>query len=266
MSRLDKIQFCRRITSGLPSFLSLLWNSKRLRWSKSGNARQFDLSKEYSLNLDLNGQCRAFNFRTYTGDTDIFYEIFYKQVYALPAEVFNTATCIVDLGANTGIASLYFQSKAPGASIICVEPDKDNFAMLQRNLIPDNNDNSIKCLQAAISGEDRFLNFSSNPVKYNSRLGEGPDSYQVQAMSMPSLFKMYGLQKVDILKMDIEGAEHDVFSGNLDCLNVVDHILIEIHQSSDVEPILTALRIHGFAIKQLDADPANQQLFHAYKC
>ena len=63
---------------------------------------------------------------------------------------------------------------------------------------------------------------------------------------MNMLIKELELDQIDFLKMDIEGAEYDLFRGALEWLNLVSAMKIEYHPPNDIALIEAALRGHGF--------------------
>jgi len=70
--------------------------------------------------------------RNNSSDIPLFTNIFILEEYNVSNE--NQVSTIIDCGANVGLASLYFLSKFPNATIIAVEPEIHNYLMLKRNL------------------------------------------------------------------------------------------------------------------------------------
>jgi FkbM family methyltransferase len=133
---------------------------------------------------------------------------------------------IVDVGAHIGMASLLFTQKYPTARIIAVEPEKANFATLVRNVSPYKN---IVPVQAALwkqDGEVRLDKSTAHP-KGAFAIAEGGDQ-RVRAVTMDTLMKETGLSTIDFLKVDIEGAEKEVFQ-NSTWIKAVRVIAIELH-------------------------------------
>jgi len=118
---------------------------------------------------------------------------------------------IIDAGAYVGFSSIYFAELYPHAFIYALEPEESNFQALQRNTRHFPN---IKPIQAALWKEDGFLEVKDGRggdwsfiVQETSTAG----AQRVPAITMQSLMDQYRLPRIDILKVDIEGAEAAVF-------------------------------------------------------
>lgn len=173
--------------------------------------------------------------RLNTSDGLTFWQVFINAEYEsdnLPA----TAATIVDLGANIGLATLFFAARYPAAQIMSVEPSAENFEVLLRNTVrlgP-----RVHRHQAAVwlhdgqislrteDDEQRPLGAWGVQVTDQPRPGEG----LVPCYRLSTLFDLAGFQSVDILKIDIEGAELELFGqGAQDCLARVRLVIIETH-------------------------------------
>lgn len=152
---------------------------------------------------------------------------------------------IVDGGANIGMASLYFTHTYPSAKIIAVEPEASNFDLLVRNVRPYP---AIIPVRAALWNRDGEISVGEpDPVtgcsgKWACITHEGPGS-RVRAITMHTLMQEMGLPAIDVAKIDIEGAEREVFEDTrwLDGLRC---LMIELHDryrpgcTDAVEPAL----------------------------
>lgn len=137
---------------------------------------------------------------------------------------------ILDCGSNIGITVRYFKAAHPQARIIAVEPDAGNFSLLERNCA---GLKGITCLQAAIWSEPGRLRLEREglaPSSYRT-MGE-PAADGVEAVTIPGLLTRFGVERVSLLKVDIEGAELELFSApDLSWLERVDAIAIELHDA-----------------------------------
>ncbi len=134
---------------------------------------------------------------------------------------------IVDAGSNVGFSALFFAQKFPQAKIYCIEPDPDNYSQLLKNTT---NYENIRTHQAALWPIDEMLNLNNNHQESASIRVEKTNSANVEGISIPKLMQQYQIDKIDILKIDIEGAEKELFSNRpADWLSKVDIILIELH-------------------------------------
>jgi hypothetical protein len=71
--------------------------------------------------------------RTGTSDVYVYHQIFVEREYA-PLERLSSVSTILDLGANVGYSSRYFMGMFPRAKLLAIEPDPENFALLERQL------------------------------------------------------------------------------------------------------------------------------------
>jgi len=142
---------------------------------------------------------------------------------------------IVDAGANIGLASLYFANKFPDAKIIAIEPEQSNFELLKKNTKPYQN---IIPVQAALWHINEEINvtdpgygkwaFRTDKKNSQEKL-QGSICYSVLGMTGDRVMREFNLKKIDVLKVDIEGAEREVFSETSAWFEKVDAIIIELH-------------------------------------
>jgi FkbM family methyltransferase len=172
---------------------------------------------------------QPFTLRDNKSDRPIFYQVFYEKQYDLYGIDFPDATRIIDGGANIGCASVYFSIRFPKAEILAIEPEKDNFSLLKRNSEPYRN---IDCIQAGIWDKNEKLSIT-NPTggaaEYMFENNPARDD-MVNGMTLHSLLDFKNWDSVDIIKLDIEGAEKEVFSAeDLSWLKKVKLLIIELH-------------------------------------
>ena len=176
-------------------------------------------------------ESRTIYLRMASLDVRVFRNIFIRQDYALPAGPAGEAASIVDLGAYTGFSTLYCARRYPSATVIALEPDDENYACFQKNVGDYLASGRVKALQACVSNVTGTVQFKMQGESWaRSMVAKG--GVEVPAFSLTDLFEKYGLEKVDILKMDIEGAEKQVFESAGEWLDRVGWILIEIHAPS----------------------------------
>lgn len=163
-----------------------------------------------------------------TTDGSAYSEILRRGLYdfSLPF----SPSVIVDAGANVGMASIYFANKYPGARIIAIEAEAANFSVLARNVRPYP---QIMPMHAALWNRDGEIAVS-RPDGKTGAFGEwgfitreGPGS-MVRAITMRTLMQEAQISSIDLLKMDIEGAEKEVFE-NGDWVDNIRCLVIELH-------------------------------------
>lgn len=161
-----------------------------------------------------------------TSDIPTFEQIFVWDDYDLPVEM--EPRFIIDGGANVGFASVYFANRYPEARIVAVEPDESNAEVLRRNTSPYPN---VSVIQAGIWYKATPLKIE-NPEdeKWLLRVKEAEaGDATVNAVTIGEILQQSGSDRIDILKLDIEGAERELFSYDPDWLDKVKLLIIETH-------------------------------------
>ena len=197
-----------------------------------------------SVNLpQFNNRIR---FRPYTGDFATIRQVIWDQEYDL--NLSKKPDIIVDLGANIGISTMAFADKYPDAKVIAVEPDKNNFEILNFNTRKYKN---IITINKAIWINDEMVSLE-NPVGLSNSFifkKSYDDNLKntIQAISLNSLMEQFNILRIGLLKVDIEGAEQEIFlEGNNNWIKKVHHISIEFHDSKVAEKISKLLKYMNF--------------------
>jgi FkbM family methyltransferase len=168
--------------------------------------------------------------RNDTSDIHTFYQVVYDEDYKI--ELGFEPRVIVDLGANVGLASIYFANRYPQASIFAVEPEPANFAAMQVNTAPYAN---IRCFNygawsktAQLLVEDSGWGHWAFKVKEVDYVNE----QTIPAISVEALMRENQLAEIDVLKIDIEGSEKELFEENYEpWLANTKVIIIELHDN-----------------------------------
>jgi FkbM family methyltransferase len=165
-----------------------------------------------------------------------FHEVMRDQVYDVVSRYVEDCGSIIDLGANIGLASLYFAHTYPSSVVLAVEPNPDTYDILELNLQQLIEGGRCKTLKAAGWGAATTLggkigvdqhHFSAFAVEEAKGNGE-----HIKGLPMSELIVCSGFEYIDLVKVDIEGAEVQLFSGPTDWLKVVKVIAIEFHGDS----------------------------------
>jgi FkbM family methyltransferase len=168
--------------------------------------------------------------RSGTSDEWLLYQIFSRKQYHIKLPKIHT---IIDLGANIGLASLYFKLLYPDALIIGVEPDTNNYDLLVKNTR--HLDRVILYNNAISSVSGHGYLYQPNDlqpwaIRSSVNKPETPVIGTVEFVTIPQILKNHHLDTIDILKIDIEGAEALLFDNNYEeWLPCVQNIIIEIH-------------------------------------
>lgn len=178
------------------------------------------------------------------GGSDAFIhgEVFEHEYYRLPLAT--APANILDLGANTGMTTLYFSRVYPRACLACVEPVAGNIRALSRNLQL----NSIKAVvfPAAIDPQDGRVRMHIGPSDFGHKVADAREDHrdetvEVDSISVPTLMRGLGWARIGLLKVDIEGHEKILLSRECEWLNLVDAMCIECHDGYYGESDLVSL-------------------------
>ncbi len=154
-------------------------------------------------------------------------EIFVLREYDFAAP--EPVTAVIDAGANIGLSSAFFASRYPRAKIIALEPEAENFALLQKNAAPYEN---IFAERAALWREETSLRILSpggcTEFQVTEESGEGQT---VAAVTVGEIMRRHNIARVSVLKVDIEGAEREVFADPSAWLERVDFVAVETHEN-----------------------------------
>jgi FkbM family methyltransferase len=181
-------------------------------------------------------------------DVFIHSEIFEHEYYRLPLP--SPPVTILDLGANIGLAAVYFSRLFPASQLACVEPVSVNLEMLSRNL--ELNTARATVIPAAIDVDDGQVMIELRDRDHEHRIATGvvkpPQStLQVCSISVPTLLRNLAWERIGLLKVDIEGHERVLFSQNCEWVDRVDAMCIECHDGFDEADLHHLAMRHGFS-------------------
>ena len=167
--------------------------------------------------------------RLRTTDVAIYEEVLLRSQYAFSLPF--VPKTIVDAGANNGMASVYYANQYPDARIVAIEAEVSNFEMLVRNVTPYAN---IVPIHAALWNKDGQVavevpDWSENPFCKMSFVAREAEGAQVRALTIPTLMNEMGMFCIDLLKVNIEGAEKEVFGDGAHWMENVRCLAVELH-------------------------------------
>ncbi len=169
-----------------------------------------------------------FILRAGTSDVNVFEQIFVNREYDF--KMHNVPGLIIDGGANIGLASILFANKFPRAEIIAVEPDLSNFEILKENVRYYKN---IRANRSAIWSKNCYLkaeDIGAGKWMIVVKETDNEDPVSFRSVTIDSLLENRNQNSINMLKLDVEGAEKEIFSS--DCHNwliKMDMIIIELH-------------------------------------
>ena len=212
---------------------------------------------------------------------NLFGEIFLQNMYFFKTE--KKIPLILDCGANIGLAMFYFKYLYPKAHIKCFEPNPEALELLKKN-IKENHLSNIFVYPKALSDgmeEKRFYNPSgilacASAGFFINRTHKGDFSEKKVKTNMLS---KYINEEIDFLKVDVEGAESQVFK-DLDISGKIKYIsqaVIEFHlnyfeKEIDLSKLLGVLEknklayhLHAIAVPLYQPDKIQDLMIYARK-
>ena len=153
-------------------------------------------------------------------------ELFVEEIYKFKAQ--DDTPYIIDCGSYIGTSILFFKTQYPNAKILAFEPDNSNFELLNNN-IKNWDLKDIEIQNAAIWIDNLGVNFIADG-NMASKIDESNNTAHNENQKTKSVrLKDLLTEKIDFLKIDIEGAEYEVL---VDCeskLSFVENLFIEYH-------------------------------------
>lgn len=173
-------------------------------------------------------------------DWNAFREIFVEDEYGIVRELLGEEPhpVVVDLGANVGLFSLLVFMNFPEARLIAVEPSSHTFEVLATNRAL-NPSTDWTCRRAAVDERDGTVRFHNDPTSTASRVAADGDE-EVEAVTMSSLVGATA-GPIDLVKLDVEGAEARALRGGREVLSRVKNLIVEVHPAVDLGEVMQEL-------------------------
>jgi FkbM family methyltransferase len=169
-----------------------------------------------------------------TSDFEVFRDIFLSRQYRSLCK--GDPRTLIDAGANIGLTSLYFLHRYPKVRVIALEPDPENYEVAKQNLQPFKH--RCELLNAALWSHDTTLAVQRGKFRDGRHWASqvtpacNDSKVVVPAYSVPTLMSRYRIETLDILKIDIEGAERIVFDGETPFLRRTTICAVECHDAA----------------------------------
>ena|GEM_PF-588514 len=188
------------------------------------------------------GVSHTLNFRPGTTDIEVIRYVFKQQAFSITRlqrwpeiRAFletqhkrGSRPLIVDAGAHIGISTVFFALMFPTALVIAIEPEEGNFRLLSKNTEGLN----VRCIQAGLSSEAqraKVLDPGDGHWAFRTERTDSEDG--LPCVTLNSLYEEFcGSQVFPFLvKINIEGAEEELFTRNTDWVQNTGMIIIELH-------------------------------------
>lgn len=183
------------------------------------------------------------HFFTYNALLSLLREIFVHQEYGI--RLTEESPIIIDCGGNIGVSALFFKLAYPSSQLTVFEPDETNFALLVDNM-QRNNLKGVSLVNKAVANREGTVQFNRVSTLCAKLDPEGVT--QVHAVRLSSYIDRH----VDLLKMDIEGAEVEVLQDLAENkkLSLIRNIIFEFHYAinnpNNLGEVLSLLEQAGF--------------------
>lgn len=182
----------------------------------------------------------------------------YKEIIGLFQKNNLSLETMIDAGANIGMAALYFKAFYPDVKIVALEPSNETFQRLEKNLNL-NKTEGVKMLKQGLWKENSFLYLDKNfrdKSDWAFRLLENddPELNTIKVENIETILRENNWERLDLLKMDIEGGEVSIFESQETVENWISKvkvIVVEIHDEYDCRKnIYDLLRRNNFSIDE----------------
>lgn len=214
-------------------------------------------AKTQDIKVRIPGYAHPLYVRPGTSDMQVLYDVFVRDEYR-GAEM-EGGGLILDLGGNVGYTAVYLAHKYPGARIVSVEPESSNYTQLIKNCRPYSR---IRTYHAAVWYEKTMLDIadtSSEKWAFTVKQASGKASgTHINTVTVPEILADEKMTKVKIAKIDIEGAEYELFRHHaVPWLKKTDTVIMETHdrfRPGAARAVRSALKKAGHIIMQEDEE------------
>lgn len=217
------------------------------------------------IHAEINEQKVKFNLRLMSTDILVFKQIILGQELDPIVKLFTTSRItpkvMIDAGANIGLCSIFMRINFPSVKILCIEPNKQNVEMIHKNLGFAN----FQILQKALWFQKGYLEEQQGDGAWGIHMVEIEEESNeaVESTSLIDVMRQFNLETIDYLKIDIEGAEKQIFFQDPLINKVLDKVTcisIEPHSLEFEKFIIQYLQDAGFQVSQ------SGELVIGFKC
>ncbi len=173
--------------------------------------------------------------RNNSSDVYVYRDIIENDEYNFTVK--NEPEYIIDAGANIGLAAIYFANKYKNTKIIAIEPEESNFELLQRNIRNYTNIIAIKAALWNSSGEITLFDtglghwgFMTETTGAALNTVTKNIKHLTEAVTVEDIIRKFSINSIDIIKMDIEGSEKEVFESCANWIGKTKCVIVELHE------------------------------------
>lgn len=196
-------------------------------------------------------------------DDLVLMEVYGGRPYELDYGPIGEVHTILDLGANVGLASAFLSARFPGARLVAVEPNPATFELLEENL----RRLGAQAVAVRAAVVDKPGRYRLEPGRAPSgdqivRASDGVEPY-MEAMTLNQLLDRHAPEGVDLIKMDVEGAEAALFAQAPEWAERVGAVVAEVHPPLERGECLRMLAAAGFEPLPVPSRTACEHLLFA---
>ncbi|MDP2821455.1 MAG: FkbM family methyltransferase, partial [Sulfuritalea sp.] len=225
----------------MKKFLKYALRSRSLGFAKAASS---DSPTGAIAEVDYRG--KPVHYREGSSDALVIYEILLKghrsEYWHARLPQAENVKVVLDIGANVGAATVFFSELYPAAKIHAFEPIPGNLEILKMNAASRGRPGSIDCHLLALSDKDGELQMIHSPGAnnhggwsfYQRGASGSEEKVSVPVRQSGDFIRELGLDRIDVIKIDTEGAEKEILHGlTPEQLATVKYIVGELHGERD---------------------------------
>ncbi|MBR0679235.1 FkbM family methyltransferase [Roseomonas eburnea] len=245
---------------GLAGTAALIWRNYRSNPGRVIRVRLRGTREDILLRArtsDFHTFCQIFALREYDFENfeDVRQSAFVREAYEEDVRAGGTPL-IIDAGGNIGLAAIWFARRFPQARIVSLEPEGANFELLRRNTAGHPN---ITPLRMALWAEkERVCLRNPGAEPWAFQVGRGPGAgteVSFEALGVSDILRQEKHERILIAKIDVEGAESEIFAKNTEWIDRARLLIVELHDH--LIPFTRTSRSFYRAISGIDAEVVN---------
>lgn len=158
---------------------------------------------------------------------------------------------IVDVGAHIGVFGVHMAKTHPGVRIVCLEPNPDTYALLEKNIHANGLTGQVYPVNKGVAGASGKRDLYLDPTNTGGN-SLTPNDYTTTSIRVPvttiaDVLRAHKIERIALLKMDCEGAEYEILQNTPDhILKNTNMIIMEYHTGGSIDELRSRLERVGF--------------------